>query len=279
MMNMAIRKQKRKSLPVGVIGKVLRILELLDQFPNGLPLKDVAEKSGINKSTALRFLSHLERENYLLRDADGAFLLGPKLVRLGGSKGFETALCKISRPIMENLRRVTHETVNLAVIEGVNTLYLEVLESPYRFSVVSQVGGTNEMYSTALGKAILANMEDGPKKEEIFASINFVAKTPRTLMSIARLKEDLAQTRKRGYSHDDEEAFVGARCLGAAIFGPEGNVAAAVSVSGPTSRVSKERLPVFAALVQQAARDISHALGHRPQPVSKAQKPRRRAAR
>ncbi len=278
-MNMAIRKQKRKSLPVGVIGKVLRILELLDQFPNGLQLKDVAEKSGINKSTALRFLSHLEHENYLLRDADGAFLLGPKLVRLGGSKGFETALCKISRPIMENLRRVTHETVNLAVIEGVNTLYLEVLESPHRFSVVSQVGGTNEMYSTALGKAILANMEEGPKKEEIFASINFVAKTPRTLMSIARLKEDLVQTRKRGYSHDDEEAFVGARCLGAAIFGPEGNVAAAVSVSGPISRVSKDRLPVFAELVQQAARDISYALGHRPQLVSKAQKPGRRAAR
>src|ERR1700733_15107534 len=107
-----MRTKKSKSAPVGVIGKVLRILELLDQFPNGLQLKDVAEKSGINKSTALRFLSHLEHENYLLRDTDGAFLLGPKLVRLGGSKGFETALCKISRPIMENIRKVTQETVN-----------------------------------------------------------------------------------------------------------------------------------------------------------------------
>ena len=100
---MAIRKKRRKSAPVGVIGKVLRILELLNQFPEGLHLKDVAEKSGINKSTALRFLSHLEQEYYLLRDADGAFLPGPKLVRFGRSKSFEATLCKISRPIMEDL--------------------------------------------------------------------------------------------------------------------------------------------------------------------------------
>src|ERR1700743_3731055 len=109
---MVTPREKRKSLPkkdgksasVGVITKVLQILELLYQFPSGLQLKDIAEKTGINKSTALRFLSHLEQENYLLRGSDGAYVLGLRVMRLGGSKTFEKVLCKISRPILQKLR-------------------------------------------------------------------------------------------------------------------------------------------------------------------------------
>jgi DNA-binding IclR family transcriptional regulator len=256
-MSMTIPKKKRKSAPVGVITKVLRILELLDRFPDGLQLKDVAEKAGINKSTALRFLCHLERENYLLRDTEGAYMLGLRLVRLGGSKSYEKTLSKISRPVMENLRRITSETVNLAVLEGDNVLYLDVLESPHSFSVVSQVGHVEEMYCTALGKAILAFMDDGPRKDEIFASIRFVSKTPRTLMSLARLKEDLAQTKRQGFAHDDEEAFVGARCIGAPILGSDGNIIGAISVSGPVSRIPRQRLQYYGGLVRQAAKQIA----------------------
>src|SRR5579862_5084437 len=103
-----------KSVPVGVISKVLRIFELLDQFPAGIELKDIATKTGINKSTAYRFLSHLESECYILRDENGAFMLGPKLTRLGGGISFETTLCRICRPTLDNLRHITSETVNLA---------------------------------------------------------------------------------------------------------------------------------------------------------------------
>jgi IclR family transcriptional regulator, acetate operon repressor len=171
------KKKQRKSAPVGVITKVLRILELLNQFSEGLQLKDIADKSGINKSTALRFLSHLERENYLLRDSHGAYLLGLRLMRLAGSKSFEKILCEISRPILEKLRAITSETVNLAVLEGLHVLHLDVLESPHRLSVISEIGQTGEVYCTALGKAILAYIEDGPRKDEVFASIQFVAKS------------------------------------------------------------------------------------------------------
>ena len=159
-------------------------------------------------------------------------------------------------------------------------MLLDVLESPHRLSVVSQVGSYGETYCTALGKAILANMDEGPRREEILASIHFVAKTPRTLMSIARLKEDLIQTRKRGFSHDDEETFVGVRCVGAAILGVEGNVIGAISVDGPISRVSRERLPFYSGLVQRAARDISSSFGYRPpQLVKKLQKSERKPIR
>jgi DNA-binding IclR family transcriptional regulator len=259
-----MRTRKSKSAPVGVIGKVLRVLELLDQSPAGLQLKEVAAKTGINKSTVHRFLTHLEAEAYLFRDAEGTYMLGPKLVRLGSGVNFQATLCNISRPILEKLRKTTDETVNLAMLDGFSVLYLDVLESFHTFRLVSQIGMRRTLYCTSLGKAILANMDDERRKEEIFASIQFDAHTARTLTSIARLKKDLIQTREQGFSLDDEEAVVGARCIGAAIYGSDGKVVGAISVSGPISRVSKERLPFFSSEISKAAHEISWRLGYRP---------------
>jgi DNA-binding IclR family transcriptional regulator len=258
-----MRTKKSKSAPVGVIGKVLRILELLDQSPAGLQLKDVAAKTGINKSTAHRFLSHLEAEAYLFRDVEGTYMLGPKIVRLGSGVSFQATLCNICRPTLEKLRKTTDETVNLAVLDGSSILYLDVLESLHTFRFVSQVGMRRALYCTSLGKAILANMDDDRRKEEIYASIQFTPVTPRTFTNVARLKRDLIQTREQGFSLEDEEAVVGARCIGAAITGADGKVLGAISVSGPISRVSRERLPFFSAEICKAAREISWRLGYR----------------
>jgi DNA-binding IclR family transcriptional regulator len=268
--------KKRKSAPVGVIGKVLRILELLDQTPAGLQLKDIAAKTGINKSTVHRFVSHLETEAYLYRDATGTYMLGPKLVRLGSGVSFQATLANICHPTLERLREVTDETVNLAVLDGVSILYLDVLESFHTFRLASQVGMRRPLHCTSLGKAILANMDDTRKQDQILSSIEFSADTSRTLGSVARLKKDLAQTRVQGFALDDEEAQVGARCIGAAIYGPDTQVLGAISVSGPVSRVSKERLPFFSAEITKAAREISWRLGYRvPKAERRSPKPLR----
>jgi IclR family KDG regulon transcriptional repressor len=258
-----MRTKKSKSAPVGVIGKVLRILELLDQSPAGLQLKDVAAKTAMNKSTVHRFLSHLEAEAYLFRDAAGNYMLGPKLVRLGSGVNFQATIVNIARPTLERLREATDETVNLAVLDGSSVLYLDVLESLHTFRLVSQIGMRRQLHCTSLGKAILARIDDDRRKEEIFASIQFTQETAKSVTTVARLKRELAQTRKQGYSLDDEEAVVGARCIGAAISGSDGKVLGAISVSGPISRVSKARLPFFSAEICKAAREISWRLGYR----------------
>jgi DNA-binding IclR family transcriptional regulator len=257
-----MRTKKMKSAPVGVIGKVLRILESLDQSPAGLQLKDVAARTGINKSTVHRFLSHLEAEAYLFRDLQGTYMLGPKLVRLGSSVNFQATLCNISRPILEKLRKMTNETVNLAVLAGSDVLYLDVLEGLHNFRFVSQVGMRRALHCTSLGKAILANMEE-ERRQKILAAIQFTPDTSRTLTSVARLNKDLIQIRAQGYALDDEEAVVGARCIGAPIWGEDGKVVGAISLSGPVSRVSNERLPFFSAEITKAARQISVRLGYR----------------
>src|SRR5438477_2720063 len=135
-----IRARESKSAPVGVVGKVLRILEALDAAPTGLQLREISQQTSLNKSTAYRFVAHLESEGYLFRDDTGAYIVGPKLARLGAGMAYHATLRKFSRPVMQRLWTLTTETVNLGVLDGVQTQYLDVMESEHSFRLVSQVG-------------------------------------------------------------------------------------------------------------------------------------------
>jgi len=260
--------KKIKSAPVGVIGKVLSVLELLDTAPGGLQLKEIAAGAGINKSTAHRFLSHLEAEGYLFRDALRNYMVGPKLARLGGGVAFQATLSKVARPVMESLRRLTGETINLAVFDGTDVLYIDVIETDHTFRLVTRVGSHLPFYSTAMGKAMVAAMDDSARREELFANIEFEPIAPRTIGSLTRLKKQLAVIRQRGYALDDEEAVAGVRCLGAAILDGGGQVVAAISISGPVVRITTDRIPLFARELCNAARTISTLLGNHANAVA-----------
>src|ERR1035437_6931850 len=214
--SLPMRTPKSKSAPVGVIGKVLRILELLNHSPNGLQLREIAMKTEINKSTAHRFLSHLEAEGYLFRDDAGTYMLGARLARLGTGVGFQGMLCRICRPILESLRSVTDETVNLAVLDGDQIVYLDVLESQNAFRLASPVGMRRPALCTSLGKAMIANLEDSRQIEEILSSIQAAPSTTRKVNSKSKLRKDLRQACEDGFSLDDEESVTGARCVGGA---------------------------------------------------------------
>src|SRR5438094_378642 len=112
-----IRARESKSAPVGVVGKVLRILEALDAAPTGLQLREISQQTSLNKSTAYRFVAHLESEGYLFRDDTGAYIVGPKLARLGAGIAYHATLRKVSRPVLTQLSKETTETVNLAVLD------------------------------------------------------------------------------------------------------------------------------------------------------------------
>src|SRR5258708_33500996 len=103
------RERESKSAAVGVVTKVLRILEALYDSTAGLQLKDIAEKTAINKSTAYRFLAHLQQEGYVFRDSAGAYAIGVRLARLGSGASYQTTLRKIGRPVLEELAHRTGE--------------------------------------------------------------------------------------------------------------------------------------------------------------------------
>lgn len=255
-----LRTRETKSAPVGVVVKVLRILETLHNAPSGLQLKDIASLTSINKSTAYRFLAHLESEGYLLRDDAGAYIIGPKLSRLGSLTQEET-LRKISRPMLQKLWTLTGETVNLAVMEGLQVLYLDVIESTHTFRLVTQTGARRPVYCTSLGKAMTAFLPQS-ELDELLSSMTYERFTPRTFVVPAKLRRELAKVRGQGFAVDDEEAVPGARCVAAPIFDASGRVAAAISISGPTTRITAEKLNSLSNTVKKAAGVISSRLGY-----------------
>jgi IclR family KDG regulon transcriptional repressor len=251
-----------KSAPVGVVDKVLRILELLERSPEGLSLKDIAHGSALNKSTALRFLSHLAKAGYLFRNESRVYTIGPKLARLGGgSATYQNMFCRISRPVLERVWSTTGETVNLAMLDGPEVLYMDVMESRQSFKLASAIKTKRPAYTTALGKAILARM-DAATFALLLHDIQNTPNATAALTGLLHLKQGLTQCQPRRYAIDDQEAASGARCIGAAILDAEGRVTGGISISGPVTRVTRRTASSLAQIVCAAADEISSSLGY-----------------
>ncbi len=264
----AIAKLNDGAASVGVISKVLRILEALQGSSAGLGLKAICDRTGIHKSTAHRFLKHLERERYLIRTEAGAYLIGPRLSQLSARGNHEATLQAVARPILWELWKSTQETVNLAVLDQGTVLYVDVIESPHEFRLSSRVGTRRSVHVTALGKALTAFLP-AETRENLLSSIAFHAATPRTIGNLVQFRQELEKIRRQGYAVDDEEAVLGARCVSAPILNSDGEPIAAASVSGPITRVSPSVVAALAGAVTSAARAISTAMGF-SQPVSDA---------
>jgi len=257
------RGKKSAAAPVGVISKVLRILEAIQGAPSGLGLKSISDMTGIHKSTAHRFLKHLERENYLISTEDGAYLIGPRFWHMTANVNHRATLQAVARPMLWDLWRATQETVNLAVLDQASVLYADVIESPHEFRLASRVGSRRPLHATGLGKALTAFLPEEQRKT-ILNTITFQPSTPKTIMNLLQLRQELEKIRRQGYAVDDEEAVMGARCVSAPILDASGASIAAISVSGPVTRVSPGQVQALADAVTAAAHAISVEMGFSP---------------
>jgi DNA-binding IclR family transcriptional regulator len=254
-----IHGRASKSHPVGVISKVFHILEVLESSPAGLRLQEISIQTQINKSTAYRLLTHMESEGYLFRDESGAYLIGPRFLRLGSGPAYHMTLRKISRPVLQILRDTTGETVNLGILVGQDVFYVDVVQSRHSFRMASRIGMFRPLYCTAMGKT-LACMVPPVERERLLSSLQFRPRTLNTITQLSKFKAELLEVRERGYAVDHEEAELGARCISAPIAIYGGKLAAAISVSGPTVRMPRESTRSFANAVQSAALTIATRL-------------------
>lgn len=259
--------------PVGVISKVLRILEAIQGSPSGLALKAISQLTGVHKSTAHRFLKHLERENYLISTEAGAYLIGPRLAQMSARANQSATLQAVARPILWDLWKSTRETVNLGVLDQGTVLYVDVIESPHEFRLASRVGTRRSLHVTALGKSLAAFLPT-EQRENILGTIIFQPSTSKTIMNLVQFREELEKIRRQGYAVDDEEAVQGARCVSAPILSADREPIGAVSVSGPVTRVTPNQVAALAGAVQSAAGAISVAMGFSPREAEVAN-PRR----
>jgi DNA-binding IclR family transcriptional regulator len=268
-----VAKSNPSAAPVGVISKVLKILEALQGSSAGLGLKAICDITGIHKSTAHRFLKHLERERYLIRTEGGAYLIGPRLSQMSARGNQGATLQAVARPILWELWKSTQETVNLAVLDQGTVLYVDVIESPHEFRLSSRVGTRRSLHVTALGKALAAFLPP-EVRDNVLSTITFQQATSKTIMNLLQFRQELEKIRRQGFAVDDEEAVQGARCVSAPILNSDREPIAAVSISGPVTRVSPDQVGVLAEAVCDAARAISVAMGF-PQPDHKALRPPR----
>lgn len=243
---------------IGVLTKALDLIDLLDAN-EALTLTELSARSGISKSTALRLLANLRERGYVEREAPtGHYRLGFRLLQLGMRKSAALDLRTLARPILQRLRLETDETVNLAVPTPDGIVYIDILESSHGLRMTSAVGTRDDFHSTALGKAILAHAAPGAFPTP---SGPLPPKTPHTIVDRDALARELTVIRLQGYAFDDEENEAGARCLSAPIFDHNGQVVAAVSVSGPASRFTTERQGELVRRIKAAGAGISGLLG------------------
>ena len=171
-----------------------------------------------------------------------------------------------AREALWELWRVTQETVNLAVLDGLEVVYIDCLESPHDFRLVSNVGMRAVLYRTALGKAIVAFLP--PEQRELLVkSLRFQAFTPHTLTSPEQLNRELNAIHKSAYAVDNEESVLGVRCIAAPIMDSKGIAVAAISISGPTSRITTQKTASLGNVVKATAREIALRIVSPPTPA------------
>jgi DNA-binding IclR family transcriptional regulator len=238
------------------------LLEIGNAGDRGLTLSECAGVLGYSKATTHRILRTLTRHGFLRFDEErSTFLLGVTNLRLGIDFLERIDLRRQALPVLRGLAEQFGETVHLGRLSGTDVVYIEKVESPQAVRMYSRVGDTMPAYSTGIGKAILAFLDEDELQRHLPAEL--VARTPKTIVEPAALHRELAATRKRGYSIDDIENEDGIRCAGAPILDHADQVQAGISVAGPASRMTRDRLATLGPLVREAADAISATVGHR----------------
>lgn len=229
----------------------------------GLSLAECTALLGYSKPTTFRILRALRARSLLTQDRDrGVYTLGPMTLRLGMDYLESLDLRREALPTMRRLAAETGETIHLSILDGVDVVYIEKVDSPQSVRMFSRIGHTMPAHSTGIGKAILAYLPEEELKARLPDQLE--ARNAMTITSRDRLVEHLRGVRERGYSTDDMENEDGIRCVGAPIFDHTGAVCAGVSIAGPAMRVTPDRLAGLGPLIRDAGAEISARLGYQP---------------
>jgi IclR family transcriptional regulator, acetate operon repressor len=243
---------------IRAVDRAVSVLELLADR-GWVGVTDVARELGVHKSTAFRMLATLERRELVEQSAQTAkYRLGPALSRLGRAAATDPDVLRHSRPVLERLAAATGKTVNLAVLDGADVVYLEQVAGRPSVLGVNWLGRRTPLHATAAGKVLLAFMPDRLRKEHLLPRLDRL--TPQTVTDPGLLEDQMAVIRRDGYGWTVEELELGLNAVAAAVRSGDGDVVAAVSVSGPASQIPPEDIEALGEMTRAAADDISRRL-------------------
>lgn len=245
---------------VRAIDRALQILDCFNEEHTERSLTEIVKLVGLHKATTHRIMTTLLNSGYLEHTPDGQkFRLGLHLASLGFIVINKMDLRSEAYPFMSQLTQQIDEACDLSVFDQGHVFYVEVMQSRHTLRIAAAIGQRLPAHCTASGKLFLAFLPEA-KLEAILAQ-PMKSHTNKTITSPALLRPQLEMIHQQGYAVDDEEFEVGIRAVAAPIRNREGGVIAAISIPSPTSRMTLDRIPAMAAVLQETADKVSHRMG------------------
>lgn len=249
----------RPSWELGSVRNAARLLKEFSVVDRELGVAELARRLGLGTSTVHRLLATLADERLLERGPGGTYRLGLAVHELGASVAPHVGLHEAAMPAMAGLRHATGETVQLAVLDGMDSVYVERLESPYTVRIFARVGTRLPATTTSTGKVLLAALPPAELDARL-ADWTPERPTPHSITDPATLRRRLREIAERGWADNREESRLGVVSVGAPIRDGAGEPVAAVSVAVPVTRAAAATMRRYTALVTDTAEVISRRL-------------------
>jgi len=237
------------------IDRAAAILALILSSEGAPTFTEITEATGLAKSTASRLLASLEANRLIAKNEDHSYCAGAMITRFSHSSGPEEDLIARSQSAMELLSEETGEAINLAVLVGEEVQQIAQIDSKYLMGNV-ELGSVSQSPIIAPRWVIISAFGSAE------TSGRLKKRTANSITNKAALEQDLVNVRLRGWALSDSELEVGLTAIGAPIFNTDGLVVAALSVSGPTMRLTKDRVEIIGALIAEQGIQISGQLGY-----------------
>lgn len=245
---------------IQVLERAMILLDELARQSEPVALKDLAKTTGLHTSTAHRILNDLVVGRYVERVDSGLYRLGMRLLELGSLVKGRLDVRAMAIEAMRELHKITGQTVNLALRQADEIVYVERAWSENSgMLVVRAIGGHAPLHLTSSGKLFLSHFDNRQVRAYVMRT-GLAGSTRNSITQLAQLENELALVRRHGYARDNEELEMGVRCIAAGIYDDTGTLIAGLSLSAPAERLRDAWIPVL----QDTARNISVSLGFEP---------------
>ena len=251
---------------VSSVLKVFSILQALGEQKE-IGVSELSQRLMMSKATTYRFLQTMKTLGYVTQEDEAdRYSLTLKLFELGAKSLEYVDLITLADKEMRIISEQTNEALHLGALDENAIIYIHKIDSNYNLRMQSKIGRRNPLYSTAIGKVLLADRNEAFVRETL-SQVEFIKHTEKTLENTNQLLSELEVVKEQHYAEDNEEQEPGLRCIAAPIYDRFGSVIAGVSISFPTIRFDAKRIPYYVGLLHQAGKSISSQLGYQDYPA------------
>jgi DNA-binding IclR family transcriptional regulator len=239
---------------IRAVARALAIFDAFDKDHLSLPLHEIGQRIGMPKATTYRLVNTLETTGFLIRLENQHYCLSHKLTRLAGLVLASVSLRNVARPVMREVNRLTAETITLNVIDGVNRMCIDAIDTPSPLMSIARPGDRVPLLFGATSRILLAYMTD-EERARTFAAISEAAQVDQPA-----IERELNRFRRQGYAITRSQRVQGVTAIGVPIIREDGSVHECLALTGPSARVDR-RDGDFIEIMVAAGRNLSRSMG------------------